>query len=174
MNTLVHETIKDLLARGAAVRFQVHGDSMHPVIRSGDYVTVEPAPADAVRRGDIVLSLTRRGLTAHRLIAIGRSVFVTRGDNAAEPDAPFPIDQLLGRIGRIERKARVVPLYGRGSVAVIRMMRTMRRIGTEMATLGRKPRFHGFLARRLPFHDAQPDNNSGRSMFEPSPTAERT
>ncbi len=174
MSTLVHETITDLLARGAAVRFLVRGDSMHPVIRSGDYVTVEPTSADAIRRGDIVLSLTGRGLTAHRLIAIGRSALFTRGDNAAEVDEPFAIDRLIGRIVRIERNGRTVPLYGRGSVAVIRLLRSMRRIGGGMAIAGRVPRLPGFPAPEQPFHDRRSDNNGARSTFEPAPNAERT
>lgn len=112
MSALVHETIADLLGRGIAVRFQVHGDSMHPVIHSGDYVLVEPVEAGRVRRGDVVLSLTERGLTAHRVVAISGSTFTTRGDNAPAPDAPFTAAQLLGRVRSAEHEGRVRSMRG--------------------------------------------------------------
>ncbi|HEX6642881.1 MAG TPA: S24/S26 family peptidase, partial [Thermoanaerobaculia bacterium] len=86
---VVHDTIADLLARGAAVRFQAHGNSMEPTIHSGEHLIVEPVQFSALERGDIVLSLTTRGLTAHRLIGIEPSTLITRGDNAPAPDAPI-------------------------------------------------------------------------------------
>ena len=117
MSALVHETIVDLLGRGIAVRFQVHGDSMYPVIHSGDYVLVEPSAWSAVRIGDVVLSLTERGLTAHRVVAIDRATITTRGDNALESDPPFTAAQLLGRVRSAEHEGRARSMTGFRSAA---------------------------------------------------------
>ena len=93
--------IVDLLERGHAVRFRVHGDSMHPVIRAEDVVHVEPGRA--FRKGDVVLTLTGRGLTAHRVIRIDAQRIITRGDNAPAADDPADVSCVLGRVTSVER-----------------------------------------------------------------------
>jgi signal peptidase I len=125
MSALARETIADLLAQGISVRFQAHGDSMAPIIHSGDYLLVEPIASAHVRRGDVVLSLTARGLTAHRVIAIDDAMFTTRGDNASAPDTPFAARQLLGRVRSVEHDGRAHRVRGRAEAAVIRMLRRM-------------------------------------------------
>jgi len=130
MSALVHETIVDLLGRGIAVRFQVHGDSMYPVIHSGDFVLVEPVDPARVRRGDVVLSLTDRGLTAHRVIAIHGATFTTRGDNCAALDAPFTAAQLLGRVRSAEHEGRTRAVAGMRSTKA-RALAFLRRFGVR-------------------------------------------
>jgi phage repressor protein C with HTH and peptisase S24 domain len=95
------EVITDLLQRGHAVEFRVRGDSMHPVIRAEDSLHVEPSRD--IRRGDVVLTLTTRGLTAHRVIAQHGQTIVTRGDNNPEADAPVPLARVLGKVMWVER-----------------------------------------------------------------------
>lgn len=127
MKGVARDTIVDLLTRGISVRFEARGDSMHPVIRSGDYLVVEPVAPGRVGHGDVVLSLTERGLTAHRVISIGQATFTTRGDNAPAPDAPFRADQLLGRIKIIERDGRPRAVRAGARVAVMRALRRVLR-----------------------------------------------
>lgn len=112
MSALVHDTIVDLLGRGIAVRFQVHGDSMYPVIHSGDYVLVEPVALTDVRLGDVVLSLTARGLTAHRVVAITQTTITTCGDNALDNDPPITAAELLGRVRRAEHEGQAREMRG--------------------------------------------------------------
>lgn len=88
--------IVDLLARGHAVQFRVHGDSMYPVIRENDLLHVEPA--QPVAPGDVVLVLAPRGLTAHRVIARNGTTLVTRGDNAPAADDPIAESAVLGKV----------------------------------------------------------------------------
>lgn len=128
MSAVARDTIVDLLARGISVRFQAHGDSMHPVILSGDYLLVEPVAPELVIRGDIVLSLTERGLTAHRVVSTGPATFTTRGDNAPAADAPFSAAQLLGRVKAVERDGRSRPMHAGAGVAVMRALRRVRRL----------------------------------------------
>ncbi len=98
--------ITDLLASGHSVRFRVHGDSMAPLLRSDDSLQVEPVDPAAVRRGDVVLVLAERGLTAHRVIALDEETARTRGDNAPAEDPPISRSRLIGRIVWLEREGR--------------------------------------------------------------------
>ena len=114
--------ISDLLARGHAVRFRAGGDSMHPIIKSEDYLHVEPAGGTRIRRGDVVLTLAERGLTAHRVIAVQGDTLITRGDNSDECDFPVDVDRILGRVTHVERHGR---------------MRRVRRVSSVLLTLQR-------------------------------------
>ena len=100
------EVIADLLARGHSVRFRASGHSMHPIIRSDDYLLVVPAPA--IARGDVVLVRAERGLTAHRVMSVAKDVVITRGDNAPGDDAPVTRDRVLGLVTHAERGGRMV------------------------------------------------------------------
>jgi phage repressor protein C with HTH and peptisase S24 domain len=127
MTSLARETIVDLLARGITVRFQAHGDSMYPLIRSGDYLVVAPVELARVSVGEIVLTLTARGLTAHRVMTIDGATLTTRGDNSLTADAAIAAPQLLGRVVAIERNGRSLAPGGAMKAAVIRALRKLRR-----------------------------------------------
>lgn len=108
MNLDAAEVIADLLARGHSVRFRARGHSMHPLIRSDDYLLV--VPAANIARGDVVLTRADRGLTAHRVVSIAGEVVITRGDNAAADDAPLARDRVLGVVTHAEREGRMWPV----------------------------------------------------------------
>ena len=95
------EVIIDLLRRGHAVQFRVHGDSMHPVIREEDLVHVEPLSSFDV--GDVVLTHAHRGLTSHRVVSVQGDVVVTRGDSSPADDAPVTRTRVLGVVTSVER-----------------------------------------------------------------------
>ncbi len=115
------EVIVDLLQRGHAVEFRARGDSMHPVIREGDLLHVEPALT--FRRGEVVLTIADRGLTAHRVIAIDAETIVTRGDNAPAPDTPLPLARALGKVTWIDRHGTRRP--PRREFALLRALRRL-------------------------------------------------
>jgi phage repressor protein C with HTH and peptisase S24 domain len=101
------DTVVDLLGRGIGVRFRATGDSMHPTIRCGEHLHVEPVDAAALSRGDVVLARLARGFTAHRIVRIDGARIITRGDNCSEDDPEFKASDVLGRI-RIARARRWV------------------------------------------------------------------
>lgn len=116
------DVIADLLARGHAVEFRVHGDSMHPVIREDDVLHVEPSTQYDV--GDVVLTLADRGLTAHRVVSVGESI-VTRGDNTPAPDFPVSRDRVLGVVTSIDRNGTRLPVHAEAwPLRVLRRERT--------------------------------------------------
>jgi hypothetical protein len=108
----------ELLRDGYGVRFRPKGQSMYPTIRDGETLTIEPVDALAVKRGDILLYETARGLIAHRVVRIGEGknaarVFVVRGDAADSSAELVEGGQILGRVISLEREGRTIALFGR-------------------------------------------------------------
>jgi len=100
-----------MLEDGQAVRFRAPGSSMHPTIRDGEWMTVEPTQVVSVRRGDVLLYRSVRGLTAHRVVRVVTEAsnparFVLRGDNAGTLEEIVDSRQMLGRVARVERGRR--------------------------------------------------------------------
>ncbi|HEX8169047.1 MAG TPA: S24 family peptidase [Thermoanaerobaculia bacterium] len=102
------DVIADLLARGHSVRFRAGGDSMDPIIHGQDVLHVEPLRGEPLRRGEVVLVLAERGLTAHRIVRIDNAVVITRGDNAPADDPPVAPSRILGRVVSAEHRGREV------------------------------------------------------------------
>ena len=125
------QVIADLLARGNAVRFRAAGASMHPIIRGEDYLHVEPVTIP-IRRGDVVLTIANRGLTAHRVISVSGEFLVTRGDNAPADDDPVDHDRVLGVVTHAERdgRKRRIP---RSTSALLRLRRILARAIAALA-----------------------------------------
>ena len=123
----------ELLARGYRVRFLAEGWSMHPTIRDKELITVASVVPSAIRRGDIVLCRHRRGVVAHRVVAIergrrGMTMFVLRGDAAEGCDAPAAPEQVLGQVLAVDRAGRRVSLSGRWA----RLRRVLRLCGSRL------------------------------------------
>jgi len=105
-------TLQDLLGRGHAVRFQADGWSMHPTIRYGEIIVIEPLGQTPVRAGDVLLYRRNHTAIAHRVVrvassAAGRSRIILRGDAADGCDSPIDLEQVLGRVVGVERGGRV-------------------------------------------------------------------
>jgi hypothetical protein len=95
-------TLREVLAAGHTARFCASGDSMYPAIRSGDYVHVVPCDVSKLQRGEIILAMTERGLTAHRIVRIRATMdgirITMRGDNSLRSDRAVAASDILGRI----------------------------------------------------------------------------
>jgi signal peptidase I len=104
-------TLRELLSAGHTARFRAAGDSMYPSIRSGDSLDIVPCLPSELRCGDIVLTSTQRGLTAHRIVRIserdGAAQVITRGDNAIRSDGPVGASQILGRVVQTDQGTNV-------------------------------------------------------------------
>jgi signal peptidase I len=102
---------REILKRGALLRFQVPGDSMHPFIQDGDVLMVEPANIAKVGVGEVILYYRAdKRLIAHRIIRINRqgesTVLTTQGDSLDRADPPIQPEQVLGKVIMIERNSR--------------------------------------------------------------------
>ena len=107
----------ELFSLGLGVRFRAPGTSMHPTIRHGDVITVEPVAPDKLKRGDIILYRLQNGFIAHRLVNIEERngcglTFFWRGDASTTCDAPVKPEQVLGKIVCLERGHRRIDPYG--------------------------------------------------------------
>jgi hypothetical protein len=106
----------ELLSLGFGVRFRAPGTSMHPTIRHGDLITVEPVAPANLKRGDIVLYRLQNGFIAHRIVNIEERngcglTFILRGDASTTCDAPVKPAQVLGKVVRVERGHRIIDPY---------------------------------------------------------------
>jgi hypothetical protein len=93
---------------------------MTPAIRDGDLLTVEPVTAPQVRRGDVVLYLSPRGLTAHRVVGLGPSVLRCRGEAAGSEEELVPAELVLGKVEDIEHTTLVGPAARFGARGLVR------------------------------------------------------
>jgi len=108
----------ELLSLGFGVRFRAPGTSMHPTIRHGDLITVEPVASSNLKRGDIILYRLRNDFIAHRLVNIEERngcglTFFLRGDASTTCDAPVKPTQVLGKVVCLERGQRRIDPYSR-------------------------------------------------------------
>jgi len=106
----------DLLSLGFGVRFRAPGTSMHPTIRHGDVITVDPVASGNLRKGDIILCRLLSGLIAHRIVNIEERegcglTFILQGDASISCDAPMNAEQVLGKVVCLERDHRSIDPY---------------------------------------------------------------
>jgi hypothetical protein len=125
----------ELLRLGYRVRFRPKGESMHPTIKDGEAVNMEPIEPVDVRRGDIILykSSTARGVIAHRVVGVNRSEgdvtsFILRGDASRTCDLPVAPEQVLGRVVSVEREGGTDDLAGGRAKALWAARRLVSRI----------------------------------------------
>lgn len=97
----------DVLGAGHVARFRATGNSMYPTIRSGDCLHL--AQSSQLSAGDVVLVRAKRGLTAHRIVAITEDGFLIRGDNALTNDPVVLHEDVIGRVTAIERNGVLLP-----------------------------------------------------------------
>jgi len=109
------ELSQELLDRGALIRFRAHGRSMHPFIKNGDILIVEPMKGKSPDIGDVIFYRHPDDtLTAHRLVKIndcgGNAVLFTKGDYLHNLDLPVQPEQVIGRVVQIEGSRKQLAL----------------------------------------------------------------
>ena len=86
----------------------VSGDSMRPILRSGQRVMIdELSDPGSLRKGDVLaLGSDKDALVFHRFITRGEDgSLITRGDYAHQKDKPWQPDQLAGVLVAIAQAA---------------------------------------------------------------------
>ena len=104
---------KDILARGASLRFRARGNSMRPFIQDGDMLSIEPIEASRVQIGDVILFGQGGRVLAHRAIKRhieNEGMLIVKGDSHLRPDRPVHPDQVLGKVTSIEREGELISL----------------------------------------------------------------
>jgi signal peptidase I len=105
---------QEVLNQGLNLRFKASGSSMYPFIQAGDILLVEPERPAGLRIGDIIFYRCPPGsYIVHRLVKKkGAETLITKGDNVSYYDAPFSVEQLMGRIIHIESRNKQLSLHG--------------------------------------------------------------
>ena len=98
-------------------RGQPQGNSMWPVIRSGDGMVVKQIPEEKIGLRDVlVFSTGREKLVAHRLIRMEeageRRRYILRGDFRWAPDQPVGYESVVGKVVAIERGGKTISTDG--------------------------------------------------------------
>jgi len=108
---LSYTVLKDigflLLAEGKTIRVRAEGLSMYPSIKSGSVIFIKPLEIDIEPLpGEIIAWKRDSGIVVHRLISVykqkGQKYFVTRGDSSLAEDEPVLIEQIAGKVVRVE------------------------------------------------------------------------
>ncbi|MDT8381833.1 MAG: S24/S26 family peptidase [Brevefilum sp.] len=149
----VCDLTRDLLRMGKSVRFQARGMSMKPLVRDGDILLIEPLGQRLPRLGDVVLCQTAKGrVLAHRVIGRqgkpGVYTYLIQGDRAAHSDGWMELEQIWGRVSKLERGDRVINLENPFVKALGKYAAYRSRFclgGTKLHTFG------AMIAKKLPF-----------------------
>lgn len=118
------------LRAGCTVELRARGGSMWPLLRTGDWLSVEPAAPSALRRDDIAVIATAHGLVAHRVVST--APLVTRGDRLRAPDLPPAAGAVVGRVRAVRRCGVAVALDGRLGRALGRAARPLGRLAARL------------------------------------------
>jgi SOS-response transcriptional repressor LexA len=96
-----HKTLPQLLAEGQTVRFRPHGNSMVPLIMSGQLVTVSPVNSD-ITVGDIVLCKVEGRQMLHKVTAIGSDGRFQIGNNHGHINGWCTLKGIFGVLTAVE------------------------------------------------------------------------
>lgn len=100
------ELALDLAAHTSPLRLRVNGVSMVPLLKSGDYVTVEPVPYPSLCVGDVIAFRHGRDTITHRIVALTPQGALTLGDNFHKLDPIVAPEMILGRVVAVEKRGR--------------------------------------------------------------------
>lgn len=103
------ETVDRFLIQGK-VSFRASGNSMLPLIKSGDELFFQARPFSAIRVNDLVLFKQHSQYTVHRVIYRTRKYLICKGDNNLEPDNKIYPGQVLGIVTKIKQAKKTFAL----------------------------------------------------------------
>jgi hypothetical protein len=89
------DLLGELLPLNQKFKIILRGGSMHPYLKDGDVLEIDPT-ISPLRKRDIILYKVNGILFAHRVTNVGRDFIVTRGD-AVEQTERIRSDQILGK-----------------------------------------------------------------------------
>lgn len=109
------ELVGEALARDGCLLFRARGCSMHPTIRHGETIVVQPVQSPRVKAGMVVLFRSPEdNLITHRIVDLtregGRQFVTLRGDAVANHVDVVPVDQVLAEVVHVIGHNREVEL----------------------------------------------------------------
>lgn len=115
------ELMQAVHGKGGVFRFKANGFSMAPFIKDGDVLTIAK-PSNSYHIGEVVAFVRPcfKKLVVHRIVGKKKDKFLIKGDNSHEKDGNIPLNNILGKVIRVERNKRDVFAgigLGRGLIA---------------------------------------------------------
>lgn len=105
----IYKVMEEMLTLGKEVTFTTNGDSMRPLLLSGESVTLKRAPN--YKKGDVVLFRKENGgFVLHRIIKIKKDTVFTQGDALMSNDLPFNKDKIIGKAIAFIKKDKTVKI----------------------------------------------------------------
>ncbi len=92
----IFEVMEEMLSLNKEVTFTTNGDSMRPLLLSGESVTLKRF--SKYKKGDVVLFKKDDGsFVLHRIIKIKKDTVFTQGDALISDDQPFNKNKIIGK-----------------------------------------------------------------------------
>ncbi|MBE2197015.1 MAG: hypothetical protein IAE79_00295 [Anaerolinea sp.] len=111
---LLANMLQESLRHNQRPTLTISSDSMLPLLRRGDQVTLEPVAPAQLQPGDIITCLHNAHLLTHRYwdtaVSATQPHLHTRGDRSLQADAPTPTTDLIGRVTQRTRGKRTLSL----------------------------------------------------------------
>lgn len=83
----------------------VASSSMHPTLRIGDKITVEPIDHNKIQVGQVIVFKTESGkLIVHRVVKKKGFILVTAGDSLRRFDSPVHVYDVIGSVKDLDMK----------------------------------------------------------------------
>jgi hypothetical protein len=110
----IQQLVRGQMLADQPFRCRVMSDSMSPILRTGDRILVVPGAVETLSAGDIVQVFYHDRVVTHRLmLSVAQTAYrclVTKGDRGLEPDHPWPLVSVSGRVVAVDRGDRTLAL----------------------------------------------------------------
>ena len=104
-STVLADILRASMAQGQNPGITLTSNSMYPLLKTGDRISIEAILPSDLRHGDIITLIDdsdRSQLLTHRFwgkqLNGSKLLLLTRGDRPLKFDTPFPADNLVGRV----------------------------------------------------------------------------
>ena len=102
--------LKQFFIKNNTLIVKLKGRSMRPFLGNEEVLIVSPVEAQKVLTGDIILYSDNGLFICHRVFRKRGDSFETKGDAGLKPDALIKPEQLIGRVGAIQKGRRTIRL----------------------------------------------------------------
>ena len=103
----------EAVRKGQSLWFRVTSGSMHPTLRIGEHVRIEPARAEQIQVGEIAAFETREGLVIHRIVQRRQenaSIQLVEMSDVYFRAASVESDAVVGRVVAISQGHTIIDL----------------------------------------------------------------